>query len=321
MRQILILISIALLLPIVAIGQKIDNTVSFRDIESNRYFRINYENDVFANKADENYTQGYNLELVLPFFQKNPINHLFFKLENADYKYGISWEHIGFTPNDYGNREIQFGDRPFASALYLKSFAIATDTSRNFRVSQSLSLGMIGKVAFGDEMQTGIHKIIESEIPRGWRNQIRNDVMLNYRLDFEKQLLRLGNIFNLQLNSSAQIGTLFTQASIGTNAMFGIVNSPLSSSPKKSKIQIYLYAQPCVSAIAFDVTLQGGVFNKSSPYTIDSENVERFASQLNYGLILKTKKLYFEYSRSAISKEFESGNSAKWGGLRFGFVI
>lgn len=313
--------SLFLLFPLIAVSQKIDNTVSFRDIESNSYFRFNYENDVFAEKADENYTQGYNLELVLPILKKNPINHLFFKPKESNYKYGISWEHIGFTPNDYGNTDIQFGDRPFASAIYLKSFAIATDTTRHFRISQSLSLGMIGEIAFGQEMQTGIHKVIGSEIPKGWRNQIRNGFVLNYRLNFEKQLLELGNIFNLQASSSIQVGTLFTQASIGTNAMFGIVNSPLSSNQNKKKIQLYLYAQPLVSAIAFDATLQGGVFNKNSPYTIGSKNIERFTSQLNYGLVLKTRKLYFEYSRSAISREFESRSSAKWGGLRFGFVI
>ena len=45
-------------------AQKIDNSVAFRNIESESYFRYHYDNDYFA-ATDENYTQGYNFELVL----------------------------------------------------------------------------------------------------------------------------------------------------------------------------------------------------------------------------------------------------------------
>jgi hypothetical protein len=101
--------------------------VAFRTIKSDSYFRFNYENDYFAS-TDENYTQGYNLELVLPVFKKNPINYLFYKPENSAIKYGLALEHIGFTPYAYEKTEIQHNDRPFASAIMLKSFIIATDT-------------------------------------------------------------------------------------------------------------------------------------------------------------------------------------------------
>ena len=37
--------------------------------------------------------------------------------------------------------------------------------------------------------------------------------------------------------------------------------------------------------------------------------------------VIKTKTLYFEYTRSAITKEFKSGSAAKWGGIRIGFTF
>lgn len=55
------------------LAQKVDNLASFRDIKSAQYFRIHYDNDLFA-ATDENYTQGWSLELVAPFLRRNPEN-------------------------------------------------------------------------------------------------------------------------------------------------------------------------------------------------------------------------------------------------------
>jgi lipid A 3-O-deacylase len=91
-------------------------------------------------------------ELVLPVFEKNPTNHLFFIPKGTTTKYGLAIEHIGYTPNHYELPYIQFGDRPFAAAIMLKSFVIATDTIHKSRLTSSLSLGLIGPGTFGKEM-------------------------------------------------------------------------------------------------------------------------------------------------------------------------
>lgn len=320
MKTRLLKILITIFLPSSLLAQKIDNLVSYRDMESNRYFRFNYENDLYASQ-DENYTQGYNLEFAHDGLKGNPINKLFFKFSNSTLKYGLSFEHIGYTPNDYVATKIQFGDRPFASAMLLKSFQVATDTTRKTRISQTFSFGFIGQMTLGKEMQVEIHKIVDSKIPKGWGNQIRNDVVLNYRLDFEKQIFQVGRLLNLQSSSSMQLGTLFSHISTGMNATIGFTDSPFSSNQSRRRWRIYFYSQPIFSIIAYDATLQGGLLNKNSPYTISSKDIERFTAQINYGLILKTRCLYFEIFRVGITKEFETGDSAKWGGFKFGFKV
>jgi len=314
------LIWLLFLLPLGLLAQKIDNTVSFRNIEKDSYFRFHYDNDYFA-ATDENYTQGYNFEIVLPSLEKNPINHLFFKPKDVSTKYGLSIEHIGFTPNNYASELIQIGDRPFAAAIMLKGFTIATDTIRKTRMSQTFSLGLIGPAAFGKEMQVGIHEATGNKIPRGWDNQIKNDVIINYRIDYEKQVYRFNNLFGLQANASAQLGSLFTNVSVGINMQLGILNSAFTNPKNKNNFQVYLYGQPALNVIGYDASLQGGLFNNKSPYTISSHDLERFPAHYNYGLVLKTKTLYFEYTRSAITKEFKTGASAKWGGIRIGFTF
>jgi len=320
MKSILLSLLLVLFLPELLVAQKIDNLASFRDLEGDSYFRYHYDNDYFSG-TDENYTQGYSLEIVAPIIKKNPINYLLIKPLNSELRYGLAIEHIGFTPPSIGNPDIQVGDRPFAAAIMLKNFSIATDTLVKSRLSSSLILGIIGPAAFGKEMQVGIHKITGNTIPKGWKNQIKNDMVLNYEISYEKQLIRAGNHFSLQSNSTARVGTLFTNAAVGFNTTLGLINCPFSAKNIKKKFQFYAYSQVLGNLIGYDATLQGGLFKKSSPYTIPSAEISRFTGQFNYGLILKTKTLYFEYSRTVLTREFDTGTSTKWGGIRIGFTF
>src|SRR5580692_8835941 len=51
--------------PVFTAAQAIDNILSFRNISSDHYFRINYENDFFSG-TDRDYTQGIYIEKVTP---------------------------------------------------------------------------------------------------------------------------------------------------------------------------------------------------------------------------------------------------------------
>ena len=315
------LFALLLLLFVMSLSaQKIDNTASFRDLKSSRYFRFNYDNDYFASE-DKDYTQGYNFELVSPGMRHNPINSVLLKPLQSEIQYGISIEHIGFTPNNIKSPDIQFGDRPFAASIMLKSFAVATDTLHNSRLVSVLNIGLIGPGAFGKEMQVAIHEATGNTIPQGWQNQIKNDIVLNYEIGYEKQVVRYRNLFSLQTTSTVRFGSLFTNASVGFNTTFGIINSPFTTLKIKKSAALYAYAQPLFNVIGYDATLQGGMFNKKSPYTIADNTIERFTGQVNYGLVLQTRTLYFEYSRVLITREFAAGNSSKWGGIKIGFRI
>ena len=301
-------------------AQKIDNMASFRDVKSLNYFRFNYDNDYFTS-TDKDYTQGYNFELTSPRLAKNPINHLFISPKNSEFKYGLSLEHIGFTANSIASDEIQYGERPFAAAIMLKSFSIATDTIQKSRIISSLNLGIIGPGAFGGDMQTAIHQATGNTIPKGWYNQIKNDVVINYELTYEKQLLRFHDFFTIQTTATARLGTLFTNASAGLNATLGIINSPFTSVKNKRKFRLYLYTQPLVNVIGYDATLQGGLFNHESIYTINDSDIERVTFQNNYGMVLQYRWLYLEYSRAILTREINNNYSTKWGGIHIGFKL
>ncbi len=297
------------------IAQKIDNTVSYLDMGTDKYFRFNYDNDFFS-AADFNYTQGYNFEFVNPVLAKNPLQKLLLKKKSIN-NYGLLLEGIGYTPFDIVESTIILDDRPFASALMLRSFVTSTDTVLDYRLTSSLSLGIIGPVTGGREVQTAIHKIIDDDIPQGWKNEIQNDLVLNYELGVEKKVLAYRDKLVITTSAKAKFGTLFNSLTLSSSISTGVFNSVFITPKREYKKQFYLYAEPLVNLVAYDATLQGGFLN-DSPHTFAANEIERFVPQLKVGLVLKLKKLFLEYSQVIIGREYKFGPIANWGGVKIG---
>ncbi|MFD2937306.1 lipid A deacylase LpxR family protein [Spirosoma flavum] len=301
------------------LAQRIDNTASFRQIGQGNFIRLHYDNDFFT-ATDYYYTQGYNLEVVNPALRKNPLTKLLVKATGNQVQYGLAFEHFGFTPTSIQSNAILIGDRPFAGCILLKTFSISTDTLRRIRVSSQLSTGMIGPVAFGGEIQAALHRLTNGIEPHGWQHQIRNDVILNYALTYEKQLYTYRHALSVSATAQAQVGTFADRLQTGVVVMAGRFNSPFGPTPtnRQLPLQLYVYAQPLVSVVAYDASLQGGLFNRSSPYVITADQLTRTTFQANVGAVFSYKNLYLEYYQSVLSREFETGLAHRWGGVKIG---
>jgi lipid A 3-O-deacylase len=302
-------------------AQAIDNALSFKNINSDSYFRLNYENDFFS-ATDIYYTQGIHVELVAPWVRQFPMSRLLFAPHYSNVRYGIGLEHDGYTPTSISSDDILYGDRPFAACLFLKTFAIATDSVHHQRFSTAISTGVIGQAAGGAEMQTGIHRWLHDITPHGWQYQVHNDAIINYQADYEKQLAAVPKLFSLDASGMARAGTLSDKASGGFTLMFGYFDSPfLTETARKSNFRIYAYEHPEVDAVGYDATLQGGLFNQSSPYTIGSGNMERVTFGNRFGFVVVYRRLYLEYFQSYLSNEFKTGNYHVWGGVQIAFGL
>jgi len=300
-------------------AQAVDNNGLERSIQSDRYFRLNYGNDYFT-ATDYYLTQSIFFELVHPGLRKFPLSRLLIAPAHFEMKYGLALEHEGYTPTDYVASEILYGDRPFTADISLKTFAIATDPAHHQRISTALSTGIIGPGAGGGEMQTYIHEHTPNPIPHGWHNQIANDVVLNYQLSYEKQLLAPIRFLNISATGMARAGTLSDKASIGMTFMGGLFNNPYQSLALKGKrFQLYAYDHPELSGVVYDATMQGGLFNKTSPYTIAASEINRAVFRNNWGFVLQFHKLYLEYYQSYMTREFRTGMEMHNGGIQIGF--
>ena len=298
-------------------AQVTDNTSSFKNTGSKKYFRLHYDNDYFT-KSDEYYTQGISLEYVHRGIQRFPLTKLLIRPRQKAIIYGITIDHYGFTPTSILSDSILYNDRPFSSNLSLQTFLIATGNKQ--RISVGLTTGIMGPAAGGKAMQTDIHRWLKNPLPHGWQYQVKNDVILNYHVKYEQQLVKAGTAFLLNGVADLQIGTHNDNLGAGLNFMAGHFNSPYIHT-KNNRVSYYVYAQSKLNAIAYDATLQGGLFNRSSPYTIAEKNISRLTFRGDYGLVVSFGKLYLEYCQSILTKEFNTGKLHRWGGIRVGLIF
>ena len=285
-----------------------------------KYVRLHYDND-FWGKSDFYYTQGYNLEFVKPAFKKNPLSYTLLKLKNSRVKYGIALEHYGITPTIIASSSILYNDRPYAGVIMLKSFSISVDTIHRSRLSSVLSTGMIGPAAFAGPMQKKIHTWTGDAEPMGWQFQIKNDAVINYEVNFEKELFNIPNIISLNTNSQMRLGTLSDKVQAGATLTLGKFDSPFASKESRNNFQLYLYVQPLVNFVGYDATMQGGIFNRNSPYTLKSSQINRLVYQNSLGAVLSIRNIYLEFNHVFLSKEFKTGKTHQWGGLRIGVAF
>ena len=260
------------------------------------------------------------MEIVSPGLKKFPLSKLLYHPNYANIKYGVGAEHDGYTPTSIRHDEILYGDRPFAACLYLKTFLEALDEEKAQRFSTTLSTGLIGQGAGAKEMQTTIHRWLNGVHPHGWQNQIENDAILNYQVDYEKQLVSFGRLFSLDADAMGRAGTLSDKGAIGITIMAGYFNSPFSTTlDTKKNFRIYAYEHPEIDIVGYDATLQGGLFDHNSPYTIAAGDITRIVLQNRFGFVIQYRKVYLEYFQSYVSNEFKTQNYHVWGGIQIAF--
>ncbi len=303
-------------------AQRIDNTAAVHQVEGETYFRFHYNNDFFT-KTDYYYTQGYQFELAAPFLKKNPLQKLLFTLNDEHVKYGLAFEHYGFTPTSIQSDVILYNDRPFAGVILLKTFAISVNVERKERLSAILSTGMTGPAAFAGRMQATIHRWTDDAMPHGWQYQIRNDIAINYELSHEKEIFNIPTFISLHTNTRVMLGSLSDKVQGGLTLTLGRFSSPFANmgSNRNRNFQFYAYCHPAANFVGYDATLQGGIFNRSSPYVIRAGQINRLTFQNNAGIVAHFWKIYLEYSQTFLSREFRSGKTHRWAGLTIGYAF
>lgn len=301
-------------------AQLIDNSSTFRNTGSERYFRFHYDNDYFT-KSDEYYTQGITFELVHPAIKKFPLTRLLWKPFAGEPVYGASLNLFGHTPTSILSDSILYGDRPFNADITLKTFLVQADEPNHQQIASAFTAGVMGPAALGYEIQYNIHRWLKNPLPHGWQYQTRNDIIINYQLDYEKQLLAAGNYFLLNTTAALRLGTLDTRLSAGFNLMAGRFNRRFSKAgTKKRKAEYYFYTQSRAHLVGYDAGMQGGLFNQSSPYVISAADINRITYQADAGIIVNFRKLFLSYTQSILSKEFRTGKYHRWGGISIGFA-
>lgn len=226
------------------------------------------------------------------------------------------------TPGDNERSDPILEDRPYAAVL---AAALSYQgRSGPLLETSTLLLGWVGPSARGEEVQRLVHRITGSRRFNGWRNQLRDEPVLQLQREWARRgpasddagSDRAG--WDTVARLGASLGTLNTGALAGAQWRwgtrlpddFGSVPTwagSLGTAParqpgawRRPGWAGHVFAGTDLRWVAHDLTLDGNVFHRS-------QSVQRrpFVGEVSYGLVLQNGPWRLALARYHRSHEFE----------------
>lgn len=295
------------------------------------FLTINFDNDIL-NYTDRFYTNGIKIDWISPALRFNPLRRLMIPYWGGGVNYyGLSLVQNMYTPSTTKIGGILYGDRPYSAYLSLGSYKITNDPVHRFRQTSEIIAGIIGPGSNGEWVQRAFHNSVPTNHePLGWEYQVKNDLVLNYTLTYEKGVYS-GRNLDLQLNAATQLGTLYCNTSGGAMVRAGWFNPWFSNlgiarkrdliAGKLRRFQVYFFARGSGRLVGYDATLQGGIFNKSSIYVIPAADLNRLVFQSSAGVSVSVDGFRLNFEQFLLSPEFRDGLWHKWVHLSLFFAL
>lgn len=302
------------------------------NLEEHAIWVVEYENDIFANE-DRYYTNGIRLSRVgqvrtPPSWLAN-VARRFPGIDEADaLPYRLSISHNLYTPRDIENPRFPPNDRPYAAWLNVQ-FATGTASERGADRVQ-VGLGIVGPLAFGEEIQKAVHSAVDSPEPVGWDSQIRNEPTLQLGYDRFRRLVTLGEPGGAGLDATwmggAMIGNAHTHVAAGGFLRAGH-NLPRGYGPPRITPSIsgagyfqpsrdpswYLYLGVEGRRVFRDMFIEGNSFGG-----VDGVSRKRNVGEVFSGLVYTRGPLRFAYTHIWRTREFVGqAEGQSYGALSF----
>jgi lipid A 3-O-deacylase len=194
-------------------------------------------------------------------------------------------------------------DRPFAAYLYVGStLNFLYKNESNLKLSAQL--GFVGPDAFGKQVQDFVHDNFGFYHPSGWEYQINNDFEINLSAEYNKLLARASWI-DVSVDSYVNLGLGFTGAGVGPLVRLGSFNQLFNSVSTQSTVsrkditgllhkhELFFYYKPLANYVAYDATIQGGLFDNHSGLEITKDK-EPFIFSQQFGVAFTTNRFVFD---------------------------
>lgn len=302
-----------------ATGQRTETALNFHTGKSRLILEV--ENDMLF-QSDSYYTAG----LALSYTNKNlkkTLSQLMLKPKSDD---ALTFSGIGiqqriFTPYSIEQPNLIPNDRPYTAYLLATNFSTLINTKKRITFSNEIGIGVMGKIAGGKEVQTFVHKVVNSPTPIGWENQLKNSFLIDYQIRAEKMFLTGWVNDHFIPFAAIQVGTLTDGLKIGVTTKFGnkrkfLENPELLTNTKHHFIWEWLFSAN-LHGVFYDATLQGGLFNNDSVALTPKETISR-QYQLRMGVNLYYSKISFRYMVNFNSSNFKSAIIHRYGSVNIG---
>jgi hypothetical protein len=231
----------------------------------------------------------------------------------------------GSIANSSGVDQPGLIDRPFAAYSYIGA-TLNLLYKNESNLVLSAQLGIVGPNAYGQQVQDFVHDNFGFYHPTGWEYQINNDYEVNLSAAYNKLLWRESSL-DLTFTSYADLGLGFTGAGVGPMIRLGNFNQLFysvstqstvtrnSSIPRLHKNEVFLYYKPLINWVAYDATIQGGLFDNHSGLEI-TKNKEPFVLSQEAGIGFTANRFVFNVAvifHTLDDKEMTSSDD--WGAI------
>ncbi len=159
---------------------------------SYRSLTFDFTNDLFFG-TDRSYTGGGKLGFLIELpdnsATKPALKWMPF-IKKAGFKHAISFsisENV-YTPDDITISDLIPDDQPYAGYLYA-SLGIHSFNNR-WKETIGIDIGVIGPSAFAEQIQKFIHNTLDIKDPKGWHNQLKNEITFQMFYENRVKLLR-----------------------------------------------------------------------------------------------------------------------------------
>lgn len=290
---------------------------------------LEYENDVVAGD-DRWYTNGVRASWIQP--TSGRLHELVEDLgertgrlaPDSSTAYGFALGQNMYTPRDITLEDPPEDDRPYAGWLYFSTGIGAVRDGELRRLL--LTVGVVGPASLAERTQKEVHRLVDTDMPRGWDTQLDNEptLMLSY-----ERIQRLWQVSgdrawgaDVSGHFGLTLGTPYTLAGTGATLRFG-QHMPDDHSPPRiqpafpGSLQFrpaerwgwYLFLGVDGQARAHDTFLDGNLFR-------DSRSVPRepWVGEVMGGIAVAWRRLRLSHTLTHRTREFDGQAE----GQRFG---
>jgi lipid A 3-O-deacylase len=287
-----------LFLPIVMSGQ-----TSYRDQE----LAIVFENDVFLlQNKDQYYSNG----MIINYRFIPGLSNVFRGKSNDSIKHIISFElaHKFYTPFDIKRTDVRTFDRPYSGTLNAYA-GITKFSSKDVAWTYGLELGIVGKASGAEAFQTWYHAWANFPEPQGWEYQIKNELYLNLKGEFNKQFFLLPRTIDVVTYSKITLGSTRFNVDNGFDLRFGRLQSINQSAFKNSLIgkgsekfvgHNYIFVGLGAEYVVHNTLIEGSIWSDKDPHT---EEVVNWVKHLRVGWALNSANTTFKMTYYYLSEE------------------
>ncbi len=154
------------------------------------------------------------------------------------YQYNDNWSfHMGqdiYTPKEKSTLLPVAGDRPYNAWLYAGFTYQKESDAVDMLYTLMFDVGTRGPRALGEEVQNGLHKLVDAHIVQGWDSQTDNEYGNLLTLGVEYSLLEVlldsrKELSHISTHLRVDTGTIWHRYSLGVSLAFGY-NTPYYNS-------------------------------------------------------------------------------------------